>query len=46
MRSDSGFTTIDVPGAVHTLPWKIKGERIVGGYMDTNGRTHGFLATP
>src|SRR6266508_1914355 len=40
------FTTIDVPGAEVTFPWKIKGKRIVGGYQDFNGFTHGFLATP
>jgi uncharacterized membrane protein len=40
------FTTIDVPGAANTFAWKINGHRIVGGYMDTNGLTHGFLATP
>src|SRR6266540_4030206 len=40
------FTTIDVPGAEVTFLWKIKGKRIVGGYRDFNGLTHGVLATP
>ncbi len=40
------FTTIDVPGAEVTFLWKIKGKRIVGGYQDFNGFTHGVLATP
>jgi hypothetical protein len=46
LLDDGVYTTIDVPGAANTFVWKIKGRRIVGAYMDTNGLTHGFLATP
>lgn len=38
------FTTIDVPGAVHTGAQDISATgQIVGTYTDTNGMRHGFL---
>jgi hypothetical protein len=41
---DGVFTTIDVPGALATDPWKINSRgQIVGGYADTGGRSHVFL---
>jgi probable HAF family extracellular repeat protein len=41
------FTTIDVPGAMGTLPTGINAAgQIVGGYTDASGTGHGFLATP
>jgi len=41
-----GVETFDFPGAVHTRAFGINdaGE-IVGEYVDSNGRTHGFIAT-
>ena len=41
------FTTIDVPGAVATLPAGInRAGNIVGLYTDAAGNAHGFLAVP
>jgi hypothetical protein len=41
-----GVETFDFPGAQHTRAFGINdvGE-IVGEYVDSNGRTHGFIGT-
>jgi len=47
LLAEGEFTTIDVPGAMGTLPTGINAAgQIVGGYTDASGTGHGFLATP
>jgi hypothetical protein len=46
---DSGgvITTMSVPGASQTMPFGINDSgQIVGDYIDSNGLSHAFLATP
>jgi hypothetical protein len=39
----SRYTTLDIPGAVSTMAHGRKRSRVVGDYVDVNGKTHGFL---
>jgi len=34
---------IDIPGALSTMVYGIKRKRIVGDYVDVNGKSHGFM---
>ena len=46
-RSANGrFTTLRFPGSVSTQAWGVDDRgRVVGDYLDTTGRTHGYLWT-
>jgi len=37
------WITLDYPGSSATYPYGIDGDNIVGSYVDSSGKTHGFL---
>jgi probable HAF family extracellular repeat protein len=44
LLDDGGFTSIDFPGALGTVPFSINDcGRIVGSFIDDGGKAHGFL---
>ena len=43
MYDGSTFSTLDVPGAVATIPQSIDGGLIAGSYWDANNAAHAFL---
>ena len=47
LLSGGAFTSLDAPGAASTVAFGINDQgAIVGGYIDSNFRVHGFLRTP
>lgn len=47
LLSGGVYTTIDFPGAVETLAYGVNSsDDVVGGYVDSSGKLHGYLRTP
>ena len=41
--AQANWVTLDFPGAERTYAYGIDGQRIVGRYIDSSGRSHGFI---